>query len=267
MSWVWEFSRSKATARLVLLAIADHANGDGLDAYPSMGQLIHKTALSERAVQRAVASLVELGELLVTGGGGRGHTNRYRIIMQTPPDVRGLEPVNPVRETPYVALNPVRETPFVVRGTPETPPEMALNPVRYAGVTKREPRAKPKNSPSESSTRGYARGTRLPDDFTVTDDMKRWARENVPQLAGRGETERFVDYWRGQAGAKGVKADWVATWRNWMRRAADQRPSGNVVAIRGSAPPQQATSDRKAATALEAGRRIEEQMKSRERIL
>jgi hypothetical protein len=29
--------------------------------------------------------------------------------------------------------------------------------------------------------------------------------------------QRFADYWHGVAGAKGRKADWLATWRNWVR--------------------------------------------------
>jgi len=28
----------------------------------------------------------------------------------------------------------------------------------------------------------------------------------------------FRDHWVAQAGAKGVKLDWLATWRNWIRR-------------------------------------------------
>lgn len=30
--------------------------------------------------------------------------------------------------------------------------------------------------------------------------------------------EAFVDYWTGESGARARKADWDATWRNWMRR-------------------------------------------------
>ena len=29
--------------------------------------------------------------------------------------------------------------------------------------------------------------------------------------------EGFKDYWVSVAGAKGIKADWFATWRNWIR--------------------------------------------------
>ena len=33
--------------------------------------------------------------------------------------------------------------------------------------------------------------------------------------------DRFGDYWRGVSGAKGVKLDWLATWRNWVRKEID----------------------------------------------
>lgn len=62
------------------------------------------------------------------------------------------------------------------------------------------------------------RGTRLPDDFTVTEDMVDWARRETPNVGAKA-TDEFVDYWRAAPGQKGVKLDWVATWRNWMRKA------------------------------------------------
>jgi hypothetical protein len=39
--------------------------------------------------------------------------------------------------------------------------------------------------------------------------------------------ERFRDYWIAQPGVKGRKADWSATWRNWVRNekvSAKQKP-------------------------------------------
>lgn len=38
------------------------------------------------------------------------------------------------------------------------------------------------------------------------------------------EAAKFRDYWLAQPGAKGVKLDWDATWRNWMRRATERKP-------------------------------------------
>lgn len=69
-----------------------------------------------------------------------------------------------------------------------------------------EPRPKPK------------RGTRLPRDWTPTDEDRSFAKQ-------RGFTEEqiddlrdeFRDYWSGVAGARGVKLDWSGTWRNRVR--------------------------------------------------
>lgn len=82
-------------------------------------------------------------------------------------------------------------------------------------------------TPSESSrraTRAIAtkRGTRIPDDFTVTPEMVTWARERVPAVDGRVETEKFINYWRGKSGKDATKLDWPATWRNWMLNAAER---------------------------------------------
>jgi len=51
--------------------------------------------------------------------------------------------------------------------------------------------------------------------------MKAWFAANCPGVNGRDEHAKFCDYWRAQPGAKGRKSDWPATWRNWMRRAAE----------------------------------------------
>jgi hypothetical protein len=42
------------------------------------------------------------------------------------------------------------------------------------------------------------------------------------------ELEKFRDWARSAPGQKGVKADWDATWRNWMRRV---RENGNVTSF------------------------------------
>lgn len=86
------------------------------------------------------------------------------------------------------------------------------------------------------------RGTRIPADFTVTQEMVAWAMENVPGVNGKAETEKFVNHWRAKTGRDATKLDWVATWRNWMLNARDRygtraSPDGAYVA----------TSDRKVA--------------------
>ena len=36
----------------------------------------------------------------------------------------------------------------------------------------------------------------------------------------REEFRRFRDYWTARIGPRGLKRDWPATWRNWIRKAA-----------------------------------------------
>lgn len=74
-----------------------------------------------------------------------------------------------------------------------------------------------------TTRKNSARGTRIPEPFPITPEMVAWAQEHTPGINGREVTERFVDYWRAAPGQKGVKLDWVATWRNWLRREHDQR--------------------------------------------
>jgi hypothetical protein len=87
MSWVWEHSRAEGTARLVLLAIADHAGHDGRDAYPSQEKIAAKCKVSVRTVRRALDELESLGELGVerykgraaAGASGGRPTHRYSL--------------------------------------------------------------------------------------------------------------------------------------------------------------------------------------------
>ena len=59
--------------------------------------------------------------------------------------------------------------------------------------------------------------------------MEAWAKDNAPDVDVHAMLSEFVDYWRGVAGSKGVKLDWVATWRNGMRKrqswVAEKRPT------------------------------------------
>lgn len=64
----------------------------------------------------------------------------------------------------------------------------------------------------------------MPDDWRPNDDLAAWTlAQGLNRDDARRELEKFRDYWRAASGAKGVKRDWDATWRNWIRKAADDR--------------------------------------------
>ena len=60
MAWVWRQNLTPAS-KIVLLAIADHADDDGGNAYPSKSTLALKTGYSERQVIRIVNELTAGG--------------------------------------------------------------------------------------------------------------------------------------------------------------------------------------------------------------
>jgi len=80
---------------------------------------------------------------------------------------------------------------------------------------KREAKASPKSG----------RGSRLPDGWFLPVTWGEWAiTEGLVSDEIRSEADKFRDYWIGVSGAKGCKADWQATWRNWIRKyIADNR--------------------------------------------
>lgn len=70
------------------------------------------------------------------------------------------------------------------------------------------------------------KGTRLPPDFTVTSEMLSWARAECPTIDPERETDKFRDHYDAAPGQKGVKRNWNATWRNWMRNAVGYQRNG-----------------------------------------
>lgn len=71
------------------------------------------------------------------------------------------------------------------------------------------------------------RGTRLPDDWFLPRAWGEWAQaEGFSAGTIRTEADKFKDYWIAQPGQRGVKRDWLATWRNWMRNSNGKR-TGN----------------------------------------
>lgn len=74
-------------------------------------------------------------------------------------------------------------------------------------------------------SRGEKRSTRLPDDFSLTNERRLVA--EAERLPAERTFAKFCDYWRSVPGAKGRKLDWDATWRNWCRNDKDRGNNNN----------------------------------------
>jgi hypothetical protein len=87
MSEVWR-TKLPTVEKMVLLVIADHANDEGTEAWPSQATIAIKASISVRTVQRAVNSLVSSGFLrLEKHAGGSANCredrrpHRYTMIL------------------------------------------------------------------------------------------------------------------------------------------------------------------------------------------
>jgi len=78
---VWSLEL-KNREQKVLLAMADHANDDGTNCYPSVGYIAWKTGYDYRSVQRGLAELRKTRLIIPVGSHpGPSHTQHYRVVL------------------------------------------------------------------------------------------------------------------------------------------------------------------------------------------
>jgi hypothetical protein len=92
------------------------------------------------------------------------------------------------------------------------------------------------------------RGHRLPTDWILPVDWKQWAEQERPDLNVNSVADSFRDFWIAKPGTGGVKLDWQATWRNWIRSQSAPKTFANkfdVAHITTPTPPNQDAALRK----------------------
>ena len=82
-----------------------------------------------------------------------------------------------------------------------------------ARVEKRREEDKAEEAPSAKSPAGSA----LPKNWILPAQWAAWAQGERPDLDPNRVADEFRDYWIAKPGKEGRKADWEATWRNWVR--------------------------------------------------
>jgi len=86
MNTVWSLDVPMTEAHL-LLALADHADDDGNNVFPTVGYLAWKTNLTERGVRKMMARFRDRGVLIPMDreSGGRGRSVMYRLDLEPLP--------------------------------------------------------------------------------------------------------------------------------------------------------------------------------------
>jgi hypothetical protein len=89
MAWVmYQCKGPSHIERWVLMAIADAANDDGTDAWPSLRTLADAAGITRSSASGAIKRLEQQGQLLVLRPTrqGRGQHNRYTLVMGRDPE-------------------------------------------------------------------------------------------------------------------------------------------------------------------------------------
>jgi DNA-binding PadR family transcriptional regulator len=253
--WVRTQKTGSPISRAVLRVLADHAGQDH-SCYLRTKLITAETELSESSVRKALVRLVESGFVRVYeryDRTGKRVSNRYQLLPEgrdtPPPDAEDWADVRQQKEgdTPSHTEGPLSTTEVQTLSTTEGIP--------YSEASSSE----------ATPVKGAAaqRATRIPDNYQPTEEMRAWfvAEQLGAVIDGRIEHDKFVDYWLGCPGVKGRKVDWPATWRNWMRTAAERAPRrpGNGLVPTSGAPYRPSTTDARISQGMALAAKYEEQ--------
>lgn len=217
MALVWERFPSGGTELLAMLALADWASDQGGNCHPSMAAIARKLRVTRSSAQRTIHRLINASWLHVTGGhagGAPGTTRHYRINLEQLMATGSTDatPTGRTHATGSKSATGSADAADGPHGCTKTGSAGATQTINEPSRTVRERRSRAQSP----------KGTRFALD-SLPDDWRAFARTERQDIDADREFQIFVDYWRAQPGQKGVKVDWAATWRNWIRRANPPR--------------------------------------------
>lgn len=225
---VWD-ADVKDAKQQILLVLANAADQYGNNVYPSMAYVAWRANVAWGTVKRIFRELRKDEVLILVRRGsqrpGARRTNEYRLDLSKLP-----------RKLPVAEWCLTHEIPYFLLGDPELPSSYPPGDLTFApgdrgsleGADRgdhRSPKTKGGNGKKEESgsarARGERRATPVPPDFPFTDEMRHWARENVPNLSVdtiRRETQIFhlkmLDAGR-------LSFDWFASWCVFILRKSE----------------------------------------------
>ncbi len=190
MTWAFKQPLS-GHAKVILLALADHADDDGI-CWPSISKIAAKAYVSERTAQRYIIELTDEGYLSTisrSAQDGSRMANKYVLHMAQAEQGEGD------------SLTP--------------PGDRCVTTPGDTVVTTNEPSSLTINNKQ-------TRACRVPEDFSPNASHYATAKKyELPAEVVTEQVEPFLDYWRAVPGAKGLGLDWPARYRTWLRNHAN----------------------------------------------
>ena len=230
MALAWKVQVEKSADRIVLMALADKANDDGTNCFPSIETLCEMTALNRKTVFAVLSRLSERG-LVTISKRTKPYCNQYLLNVDEWQKSSTKNGTTQKRNDPKteLRLSQKRDDSSTKNGT-RVVPKTVHEPINNLSITNQltnQEDVAPWDSDQEQEVqkiekpkRATQKGTRLTIDV-LPDDWRKYCEEHAPDLDPEKAFEDFHDYWVGVPGAKGVKLDWFATWRNFLRGIPD----------------------------------------------
>ncbi|GAA3900034.1 DNA-binding protein [Streptomyces lacrimifluminis] len=233
--WVWDHSRSKGTARMVLALIADRCRDRSCVAYASVPTLMKRANASRTAVRDALAKLIADGELVALGDrkGPRGETY-YHL-----PDTARFLAEQAVGEDRNQAL-PGGRIPTL--GVPESDPSDPFEEGPESGPGERNPtpggvgfrpirgtESDPQNGrePKVNGKSSSSAPLISADQWQIDEDARAWLQHHghLDRL-GEQALQTADEKWRVYRAAwpPRTEAAWAADWRSWITREHTSTP-------------------------------------------
>ncbi|UZF43188.1 helix-turn-helix domain-containing protein [Rhodococcus rhodochrous] len=219
------------TERRVLFELDSAANPDGTNARPGNTLIAEnlrmnaEKGMNEKSVRRALDRGVELGYIEQTAKARRVSESVWlaavwRLIPPASVDTQmssNNQSSVDIPESSVDILEPTSGHSASHEWTSGCPDTRSLTPDHSHQSTNTSVVAPASTSRKRSSP---TRGVRISEDFQPQQENVEWAETNHPGVDLSTETEKFVNYWLAESGAKAAKRNWDRTWRNWIINAA-----------------------------------------------
>jgi DNA-binding Lrp family transcriptional regulator len=207
-------------AKLVLLALSSWAGCTSI--YPSQQKIAKIIGKSERQVRYCLTELRDKGLVeWKTVATEKGRLSTYRIV--TPWTVVEV----PAEQGPAPDAAPPGNG-VTGSGTPSR-----MGPAPHAGKVDKEEVDNKQGEvaslplPGAASGTTAKRGTRLNPEWLPEPEVRQQIAAECLRVDLKAEHLQFVDYWIAKPGKDGLKLDWTATWRKWMRKAQSTAAARN----------------------------------------
>ena len=210
MNCVWSLTDLSPFQKLVLVALADRANDEGV-CWPSIETLSKKTGMTGRGVQKTIRTLEEIG--LLQRQESTGRSNKYVLILP-------LNTVHPQEDDPRTTFTPPLNTvhPTPEPRSPNTSMIHQLNKKETVERKKREQEPAPKSGPFQDAINAQSKPGRA-----RLNRPKPWAIWQRLSKA-HGEEKLLAAYKRYLSTDKDAQrdnGDWQAGLQVWLNQKAE----------------------------------------------